>query len=224
MVYARQQGGVTLPAATPVRRQTIKNRILDIPSRISDAPGAVELVRIWTNTKTHWITLNLPGKWRDAQLAELICNTMQVTARVMAPRTGIDEKTFATAIYQTLFDQALTSEQIENFYEKAVKIDAGHAQKPEIRQAVKKNMAVIPLADHENSDAFEVMRIWHLGKSQEVSFRAGFFDDIGNCASVIKSLIVYMANALYQRELKPSRVAAEEDLRTAIAHKWQQPR
>ncbi|WP_306251642.1 hypothetical protein [Parvularcula sp. IMCC14364] len=149
---------------------------------------------------------------------------MRVTANVMAPRSGLEERTFAEAIYQTLFDQNRTAEEIEAFYEKSVKTDAGHAQKPEIRQAVKENMAVIPLADHENKDAYELMRIWRVGKRQEVTFRAGYFDDIGNCASVIKAMIVYMASALYQRQLKPSKAVAEEELRMAIAQKWLQTR
>ena len=202
----------------------IKNRILDIPDRISGAPNAIELVRIWANGKQVWITLNTPASWREVDLAELVCNTLLVTANVMAPRTGLDEKTYAQAAYQTLFDPTQTEEQIEEFYEQSVREDVGHPQKPEVRQAVKENMAVIPLTDPEEQDAIEVMRIWHLGSKLDVTFRAGSFEDIGNCVTILKSLVIYMANVLYQRGLSSAAAKAEADLRLAIATRWQQVR
>lgn len=159
-----------------------EERILPLPDAISGPDAGLELVRVWRSESDHYVSLFIGDDWSLERYVPFVLDNANLILAATGTGTLKDVMSQAFDYYESLANNGGAGQTRE--------------KNPAYHGDVAPTVMLIPCADPDAEDAYEILRGWADGERLQVSVRHAMLATPEEVASLLAHMILHIGQAI----------------------------
>jgi len=165
----------------------VEERILPLPEAIPAPDAGLELVRVWRSESNHYVSLFIGDDWTLEKYAPFVIDNAKLILEATGGGALKDVMAQAFDHYESLANNDGSADR---------GMGQAREKNPAYHGDVPPQVMLIPCADPDADNAYEILRGWADGERLQVSVRHDMLETPEEVAALLAHMILHIGRAI----------------------------